>query len=111
MGRRSLQRDPGITPWIVAGFALALALVLGVIGAVVVPRALHHQPARPRASAAPSHSPTPAPSPVLLPDNSGDPAPTAAGLIAALSGPLTDRRLGGRVSYSVVDAETGARLT
>jgi len=109
MGRRRRQeRDP--LRWVIAGFALALALVLVAAGALLLPRVLADPEVRAQPSPAPSPSPTPEPSPVLLPGNSAGRVPTAAGLAAVLAGPLADRRLGGRLSYTVVDVRTGAAL-
>lgn len=108
MGRRRQQGD-GLR-WIIGGFVLALALVVAAGTALAVPRLLADPKPRPRASASPPALPTPEPSPVLLPTGSGGATPTAAGLAAALAGPVADPRLGARLSYSVVDVETSAGL-
>lgn len=110
MGGRRRRREPDRLRWVVAGFVLALVLSVAGAGVVLVPRYLADSPARPRPSASPSPSPTPEPSPVLLPGDSEAPAPTPAGLAAALAGALADRRLGRRVSYSLVDVQTRAGL-
>ncbi len=110
MGRR--RRDGGRLRWVIAGYALALALILGVLSVVLVPRLVGEPTARARLVATPSPSPAPIPepSPVLQQIDRAAVTPTAAGLAAALAGPLADRRLGGRVSYSVVDMQTAAPL-
>ena len=51
-----------------------------------------------------------APAPVLADDLGSAPAPSAAGVARALSGRLTDPRLGARVSAQVVDVTTGQVL-
>lgn len=97
--------------WIVAGFVLALALVIALAAAQLLLRPDKVQPSgRPQPSGSPSPPPLPDPLPVLLPAGGVGPVPTAAGVAAALAGPVADRRLGGRLSYSVVDVATGARL-
>ena len=60
-------------------------------------------------SADPAAEP-PAPPPPVLAAPAGGPTPTPGGVGRALAGPLRDRRLGGRVSATVLDAETGQVL-
>jgi D-alanyl-D-alanine carboxypeptidase/D-alanyl-D-alanine-endopeptidase (penicillin-binding protein 4) len=61
-------------------------------------------------SASPAPTREPAPAPVLPADNADAPPPAAAGLAAALRGPLADKRLGGRITARVVDVLTGRVL-
>lgn len=65
-------------------------------------------------SAAPGAAPSPPAPPdrdALLPDVPGDaPAPTAAGLQAAVAAALADPAIAGRLAVSVVDAETSEPL-
>ncbi|HST67105.1 MAG TPA: D-alanyl-D-alanine carboxypeptidase/D-alanyl-D-alanine-endopeptidase [Mycobacteriales bacterium] len=63
----------------------------------------------PTLSASPTPSPLLAPTPVLAAPVPGPPQ-TAAGTAAALAGPLSDDRLGPRVSAVVVDADSGRVL-
>jgi D-alanyl-D-alanine carboxypeptidase/D-alanyl-D-alanine-endopeptidase (penicillin-binding protein 4) len=65
--------------------------------------------AAPAVTASPTPSPLVTPTPVLAAPPTGLPQ-TAAGVARKLAGPLTDRRLGARVSTTVVDAETGQVL-
>jgi serine-type D-Ala-D-Ala carboxypeptidase/endopeptidase (penicillin-binding protein 4) len=65
--------------------------------------------APPAVSAGPTPSPLVTPTPVLAAPATGRPQ-TAAGTATALAGPLSDGRLGGRVSALVLDADTGQVL-
>jgi D-alanyl-D-alanine carboxypeptidase/D-alanyl-D-alanine-endopeptidase (penicillin-binding protein 4) len=89
------------------GAAVGLAAAVAVTSVVLVTR----PGASPAVAVRPSPTPAvPTPDPVLLPGGGTAPVPTAAGLGTALAGPLGDRRLGARLGYSVVDAETGLGL-
>jgi len=61
-------------------------------------------------SPAPLAPEVPAPGPVLGVDGGGQPAPSPAGVARALAGPFADRRLGGRLVATVVDADSGTVL-
>ncbi|MGZ6825600.1 MAG: D-alanyl-D-alanine carboxypeptidase, partial [Mycobacteriales bacterium] len=87
--------------------ALAAAVLAG--GAVVALDA-RGGPGVPAALPSPSASPDPVRTPLLVPAGTTAPLPTAAGLRAALAGPLRDKGLGGRVGLAVVDAVTSATL-
>ncbi|HZN20487.1 MAG TPA: D-alanyl-D-alanine carboxypeptidase/D-alanyl-D-alanine-endopeptidase [Micromonosporaceae bacterium] len=93
--------------------ALASLLALGLVGAGVV--VVRPGPVRgwfDSAAATPSASP-PAdavPSPVLAAAGADAPAPTAAGIAAALDPLLRDPRLGAPVAASVTDVLTGESL-
>jgi D-alanyl-D-alanine carboxypeptidase/D-alanyl-D-alanine-endopeptidase (penicillin-binding protein 4) len=65
--------------------------------------------AAPTVTASPTPGPLVTPTPVLAAPPSGQPQ-TAAGVARILAGPLADRRLGARVSATVLDAETGQVL-
>jgi D-alanyl-D-alanine carboxypeptidase/D-alanyl-D-alanine-endopeptidase (penicillin-binding protein 4) len=65
--------------------------------------------AAPAASASPTPSPLVTPPPVLAAPADGTPQ-TASGVGKALITPLSDDRLGGRVSATVLDADTGEVL-
>ncbi len=67
------------------------------------------QPAAAPGAARPAPEPPSPPPPVLAAPAAG-PALTPAGIGRALAGPLRDRRLGSRVSATVLDAETGEVL-
>jgi serine-type D-Ala-D-Ala carboxypeptidase/endopeptidase (penicillin-binding protein 4) len=79
-------------------------------GTVVVLRPAALFGPRSAATAAPSTPPTPAPSPVLAAAGTDAPVPSSDAVDAALSGPLSDSRLGGHVSVQVVDVATGQKL-
>ncbi|MDQ6875091.1 MAG: D-alanyl-D-alanine carboxypeptidase, partial [Actinomycetota bacterium] len=89
---------------------LAVVLVAAGITAVVFRGSDRHPagPGRRGAAAVPVAS---AVAPVLLPDNGRGPLPSAAGLLRGLGAALGDRRLGSRVAFAVVDADTGRYLT
>ena len=95
---------------IAGGSALAIGAA-AVIGGVVVAGSggAADQGAAPTATASPSPSPLATPTPVLAAPPTGPPQ-TATGVARKLAGPLADRRLGSRVSATVVDAETGQVL-
>jgi D-alanyl-D-alanine carboxypeptidase/D-alanyl-D-alanine-endopeptidase (penicillin-binding protein 4) len=65
--------------------------------------------AAPAVTASPTPSPLVTPTPVLAAPVAGPPQ-TAAGTAAALAGPLSDDRLGPRVSAIVLDADSGQVL-
>ena len=94
----------------VAGVAALLVGVAGV-GTGVVLAQRDDGPAAAAPSVTPSPTPPPLvdPPPVLAAPPAGPPQ-TAAGIAKALAGPLSDDRLGARVTATVLDAETGAVL-
>ncbi|HZB47678.1 MAG TPA: D-alanyl-D-alanine carboxypeptidase, partial [Mycobacteriales bacterium] len=95
-----------------SGAGIVCLALLGLVGGSAVgvrPGA----PAAPTgAAAAPTPPPpeAPSPPPPVLAAAVAGPAQTAAGVARMLAGPLADPRLGGRVTASVVDAETGEVL-
>ncbi|PZS27893.1 MAG: D-alanyl-D-alanine carboxypeptidase/D-alanyl-D-alanine-endopeptidase [Pseudonocardiales bacterium] len=89
---------------VAAAVVLAIAITTAVVVLVLRPGGRHPTAARPGPTPV-----APAPSPVLLPGRAG-PLPTSAGVGRALAGLLRDSRLGSRLSYSVVDADTGQAL-
>lgn len=104
---RGARRPPAIA---LAG-ALAVVLVAAGIAALAI-RAGGRQPTGPGARRdSPAVPAAPAVAPVLLPDTGRGPLPSAAGLLRRLAGSLRDGRLGARVAYAVVDAESGRYLT
>jgi serine-type D-Ala-D-Ala carboxypeptidase/endopeptidase (penicillin-binding protein 4) len=94
---------------IAGGSALAIGAAAVVGGVVLAGRGDGIKRAAPTVTASPTPSPLVTPSPVLAAPPSGLPQ-TAAGVARVLAGPLADRRLGARVSATVLDAETGQVL-
>ncbi len=84
---------------------VALLVVLAVAAVALLPGSQRRPAARPKPSPA-----APLPSPVLAAAGDTAAMPTATGLSRALTAALRDPRLGVRVSYSVVDADTGRGL-
>ncbi|MDP9241400.1 MAG: D-alanyl-D-alanine carboxypeptidase, partial [Actinomycetota bacterium] len=95
--------------------ALVVTMTVGVVVALTtaaVLLVLHNgrgEANRPAGRPSPTPAAAPAPSPVLVPGRGG-PVPTQAGVAQALAAALRDPRLGSRLAYSVVDAETGQGL-
>jgi D-alanyl-D-alanine carboxypeptidase/D-alanyl-D-alanine-endopeptidase (penicillin-binding protein 4) len=86
--------------------AVAAAILIVIAATVLIVKASSY-------SAAPPIAPAPkieAPGPVLAGMNTSAKIPTAAGLTAALAGPLADKRLGSHVSMAVRDLATGRLL-
>ena len=109
--------------WLRRGIAVVGCLLLvALVGGSAAPQAGRRPETPPTARAggspppAPPGSPAPdapevlAPPPVLGADAGTQPAPTAAGVAHALAALLADRRLGRRVSATVLDARSGAVL-
>lgn len=87
--------------------ALVAATLTAGAGAAVV---LRDDVDLPTAEAEPSPTPVPSRSALLPAVADGEPAPTAAGLAAAVQGVLADPALGGSLAVSVVDAQSGQPL-
>jgi D-alanyl-D-alanine carboxypeptidase/D-alanyl-D-alanine-endopeptidase (penicillin-binding protein 4) len=86
--------------------AVAAAIVIAIVATVAIMRASSY-------TASPPVAPAPkidAPGPVLAGFATSAEMPTAAGLTAALAGPLADKRLGSHVSVAVRDVATGQLL-
>ena len=104
------MRWTGARVAIAGGSALAIGAAAVIGGVVVAGSGGAADPgAAPTATASPSPSPLVTPTPVLAAPPTGPPQ-TATGVARRLAGPLADRRLGSRVSATVVDAETGQVL-
>jgi D-alanyl-D-alanine carboxypeptidase/D-alanyl-D-alanine-endopeptidase (penicillin-binding protein 4) len=98
--RRRRRRIATVTGAVVA------VIVIAIVATVVIVKASSY-------SAAPPVAPAPKiepPGPVLAGANTSAEVPTAAGLTAALAGPLTDKRLGSHISVAVRDLATGRLL-
>jgi len=89
--------------------ALAIGAAAVVGGVVMSGRGAADGAAAPATTASPTPSPLVTPTPVLAAPPTGLPQ-TAAGVARKLAGPLADRRLGSRVSATVLDGETGQVL-
>jgi serine-type D-Ala-D-Ala carboxypeptidase/endopeptidase (penicillin-binding protein 4) len=94
---------------IAGGSALAVGAAAVVGGVYLAGRDDRAAGAAPVVTASPTPSPLVTPSPVLAAPPAGVPQ-TAAGVARTLTGPLADRRLGARVSATVLDADTGQVL-
>jgi D-alanyl-D-alanine carboxypeptidase/D-alanyl-D-alanine-endopeptidase (penicillin-binding protein 4) len=94
---------------IAGGSALAVGTAAVVGGVYLAGRDDRPAGAAPTVTASPTPSPLVTPSPVLAIPAAGVPQ-TPAGVARKLTGPLADRRLGARVSATVLDADTGQVL-
>jgi D-alanyl-D-alanine carboxypeptidase len=98
--RRRRRRIATVTGAVVA------VIMIAIVATVVITKASSY-------SAAPPIAPAPKiepPGPVLAGVNTSAEVPTAAGLTAALAGPLADKRLGSHISVAVRDVATGRLL-
>src|SRR3954463_8075594 len=87
--------------WVAAALVLVLAVGVGTVYVVTTRPSSAHRPA---VVSAPPRKP------VLTALAGSAPAPSAAGVAAALAATMRDPALGGHVNGQVVDAETGQVL-
>ena len=109
-------RGAGVVPVLLTAVLVVVALAAGALVGLLGGRGLRDAQvplpplAVPTGRATPSEVAAATAAPASLPTTAGGTAPTAGAVQAALAGPLTDPRLGGRTLGQVVDLGSGATL-